>query len=113
MTTRELFETMDYGPSPEGATEALAWLDGHGNRFGHFIDGTFTAPGETFEVKNPATGAVLAKVSQGSAADIERAIKAARRAQTKWAGLGGHGRIALHTRGLQALLVAGPQIVLL
>jgi len=92
MTTRELFETMDYGPSPEGATEALAWLDGHGNRFGHFIDGTFTAPGETFEVKNPATGAVLAKVSQGSAADIERAIKAARRAQTKWAGLGGHGR---------------------
>ena len=26
MTIKEIFETMDYGPAPESAVEALAWL---------------------------------------------------------------------------------------
>ena len=92
MTVKEIFETMDYGPAPEGAAEALAWLVDQGDRFGHFIDGKFTAPGETFETKNPATGDVLALVTQGTEADVDQAIAAARKAQPKWAALGGHGR---------------------
>lgn len=92
MTVKEIFETMDYGTAPEGAAEALAWLVDQGDRFGHFIDGKFTAPGDTFEVKNPATGEVLALVTQGTEADVDQAIAAARKAQPKWAALGGHGR---------------------
>ena len=92
MTVKEIFETMDYGTAPEGAAEALAWLVDQGDCFGHFIDGKFTAPGDTFEVKNPATGEVLALVTQGTEADVDQAIAAARKAQPKWAALGGHGR---------------------
>lgn len=47
-----------------------------------FIDGKFVPArsGETFEVINPATGEVFAKASAGAAADIDLAVKAARRA---------------------------------
>jgi aldehyde dehydrogenase (NAD+) len=33
----EIFETMDYGPSPESDKTAREWLDNHGKTFGHFI----------------------------------------------------------------------------
>jgi len=33
----EIFETMAWGPAPEAAEPALAWLDQHGRRFGYFI----------------------------------------------------------------------------
>jgi len=92
MTVKEIFDTMAYGPAPESAAEALAWLVDQGDRFGHFIDGKFTAPGETFESRNPATGEVLAHVTQGTQGDVDAAVKAARKAQPKWAKLGGHGR---------------------
>ena len=85
MTVKEIFGTMDYGPAPEGADEALAWLVDMGDRFGHFIDGKFTAPGETFASKNPATGEVLAHISQATQADVDAAVRAARKAQPKWA----------------------------
>ncbi|MCT8159235.1 aldehyde dehydrogenase family protein [Pseudoruegeria sp. SHC-113] len=93
MTVKEIFETMDYGPAPESAAEALAWLVDAGDSFGHFIDGSFTAPGaETFESRNPANGNTLALLTQGSAQDVDTAVKAARRAQAKWAALPGHAR---------------------
>ncbi|WP_434614538.1 aldehyde dehydrogenase family protein [Tabrizicola sp. M-4] len=92
MTIKELFDRMDYGPAPEGNAEAKAWLAKHGQRFGHFIDGAFTPAGEGFATRNPATGAELAVVTQGSAADVDRAVAAARRAQGKWARLPGHAR---------------------
>lgn len=91
-SVREIFDTMSYGPAPEGATEAQAWLASHQPGFGHFIDGQFTAPEALFDSKNPATGKVLAQVSQGSAASVEAAVAAARRAQPKWAKLSGHKR---------------------
>ena len=28
MNVPEIFETLDYGPAPESAAEAMAWLDG-------------------------------------------------------------------------------------
>lgn len=92
MSVREIFESMDYGTAPESAGDALTWIDGQGGRFGCFIDGNFTAPGETFETRNPATGEVLAEITQASAGDVAAAVAAARAAQPGWAALGGHGR---------------------
>ncbi|HEX9857348.1 MAG TPA: aldehyde dehydrogenase family protein [Paracoccaceae bacterium] len=96
MTIRDIFDAMSYGPAPESATEALDWIGKHGGHFGHWIDGAFTtpgtAPGETFTTGNPATGRALAQVTQGSGADLDAAVAAARRAQPKWAGLSGHQR---------------------
>jgi aldehyde dehydrogenase (NAD+) len=47
-----------------------------------FIDNTWVDPvdGSCFETLNPATGEVLASVAQGGPADVDRAVKAARRA---------------------------------
>ena len=92
MSVAEIFESMEYGPAPESAADALAWLVDQGDRFGHFIDGTFTPPGDGFDSKNPATGEVLATLTQATQADVDAAVGAARRAQPKWEKLGGHGR---------------------
>ncbi|MCE8525314.1 aldehyde dehydrogenase family protein [Ruegeria pomeroyi] len=92
MTIKELFDTMEYGPAPESAAEALAWLVDQGDRFGHFIDGAFTAPGDGFDSRNPATGEVLATLTQANQADVDAAVAAAHKAQPKWAALGGAGR---------------------
>ena len=92
MSIKEIFDTMGYGPAPESAAEALAWLVDQGDRFGHFIDGAFTAPGDGFESRNPADGEVLATLTQATQADVDAAVTAARKAQGKWEGLGGPGR---------------------
>ncbi|CUH47372.1 aldehyde dehydrogenase family protein [Ruegeria atlantica] len=92
MTVKEIFETMDYGPAPESAAEALAWLVDQGDKFGHYIDGAFTKPGKGFDSRNPATGDVLAKLTQAKQADVDAAVSAARKAQPKWEKLGGAGR---------------------
>ena len=90
-TVREIFDSMAYGPAPESNAEVVAWLDKH-KSFGHWIDGAFTKPGETFETRNPATSKPLAQITQGTASDVDAAVKAARRAQPKWARLPGHAR---------------------
>ncbi|MEP1613114.1 MAG: aldehyde dehydrogenase family protein [Roseobacter sp.] len=92
MTVSEIFETMDYGSAPENAAEALAWIADHNATFGIFIDGAFGSPGALFESKNPATGDVLARITQSTSADIEAAVAAARTAQPKWEKSGGHAR---------------------
>ena len=92
MTVKEIFETMDYGPAPESAVEALAWLVDQGDRFGHFIDGAFTPPADGFDSRNPATGEVLATLTQATQSDVDSAVAAARKAQPKWEALGGPGR---------------------
>jgi phenylacetaldehyde dehydrogenase len=47
-----------------------------------FINGQWAeaASGKTFETPNPATGETLARVAEGDAEDIDRAVRAARRA---------------------------------
>ena len=92
MTVKEIFDTMEYGPAPESAAEALTWLVDQGDRFGHFIDGGFTQPGDGFDSRNPATGEVLATLTQATTGDVDAAVAAARRAQGKWGRLGGPGR---------------------
>lgn len=86
--------TMEYGPAPEDPREALAWLDLHKRRFGHFINGDWQAPaaGLSFETSDPSTGEKLATVAQGSAEDIDRAVKAARTALPAWQALRPHAR---------------------
>ncbi|WP_375550614.1 aldehyde dehydrogenase family protein [Rhodophyticola porphyridii] len=103
MTTREIFETMDYGPAPESDTEARAWIAGKGPAFGAFIDGVFAKPGETFATRNPATGAELARITQSSTEDVDKAVAAARRAFPGWSKLSGHQR-ARHLYALARLL---------
>ncbi|MEK7668580.1 MAG: aldehyde dehydrogenase family protein, partial [Gemmatimonadota bacterium] len=93
-TIREAFETMAWGPSPESAATAQAWLDRHGKDFGHFINGAWCAPadGARIATVNPANGVEIAQVAQGSAEDVDAAVTAARAAQPEWWALGGHGR---------------------
>ncbi len=90
----EIFETMEYGPAPEAADRAMAWLDAHGRAFGHFIGGAFTdaAAGERFETANPATARPLATVLQGTDEDVAAAVAAARAAQPGWWAVGPHVR---------------------
>ncbi len=92
MSVSQILDSMDYGPAPESAEAALAWLADHGNKFGHFIDGRFTKPGKGFDSRNPATGEVLAQVSHGGKKDVDAAVAAARKAQAKWARVSGHER---------------------
>ena len=89
-TITEILDTMEYGPAPESETLARDWLKR--GPFGHFIAGAFTAPGALFETRNPARDEVLAEVSQGGTADVDAAVKAARKAQGAWAKLPGHQR---------------------
>lgn len=92
MTLKTIFDTMEYGTAPESDAEALAWLARNGPSFGHFIDGIFTKPRENFDSCNPATGAVLAKLSSATKADIDHAVDAARCAQSGWQQTSGHER---------------------
>src|SRR5438309_1386805 len=94
MSIAEKFVTMEFGPAPEESKEALSWLDRHSRRFGHFINGTWVQPsaGQFFDTNDPSTGEKLASVSQGSAADIDAAVKAARAAFSKWQSLSPHAR---------------------
>jgi aldehyde dehydrogenase (NAD+) len=105
MNVGHYYDTMDYGPAPESDDEARAWLKSHSGVFGHFIAGAFVAPqsGEYITTTEPATGTLLAKIAQGSAADIDTAVAAARKAQERWAQLGGHGR-ARHLYALARML---------
>lgn len=38
-TVKDIFDTMDYGPAPESAASAVAWLERHGRTFDLFIGG--------------------------------------------------------------------------
>lgn len=94
MSIAEQFLAMEYGPAPEDPKDTLVWLDRHGRRFGHFIDGQWRQPadGVFFDSADPATGEKIASVAQGSAADIELAVQAARRALPNWQRLTPHQR---------------------
>ncbi|HXY50823.1 MAG TPA: aldehyde dehydrogenase family protein [Terriglobales bacterium] len=105
MSIAEKFVTMEYGPAPEDPQEALGWLERHGRCFGHFIDGQWQQPAasEYFETLDPSSGEKLASVAQGSAADIDAAVSAARAAVAEWQALTPHSR-ARYLYGLARLL---------
>jgi aldehyde dehydrogenase (NAD+) len=94
MSVAEKFLSMEYGPAPEDPREALVWLDRHRRRLGHFIGGAFQPPvdGTFFDTLDPSTGEPLASVAQGSAADIDAAVRAARAALPVWQALTPYAR---------------------
>ncbi|MGK5023756.1 aldehyde dehydrogenase family protein [Janthinobacterium sp. RB2R34] len=94
MSVSHYFDTMDYGPAPESDTDARAWLARHSDGFGHFINGAFTpaTAGSLFDTNEPATGKPLARITQGTQADVDAAVAAARAAQENWHAIGGHAR---------------------
>ncbi len=93
MSIAGILDTMEYGPAPESDAQARAWIGKHAEA-GLFIDGGWRKPesGAWFETANPATGEVLARVAQAGVADVDAAVKAARKAQPGWARLPGHER---------------------
>ena len=94
MSIAEKFVSMEYGPAPEDPKEAISWLERHQRRFELFIGDGWKAPerGEYFDTFDPSNGEKLASVAQGSAADIDAAVTAARAASEKWRGLTPHAR---------------------
>ena len=94
MSVIEKFGSMEYGPAPEDAKESLQWLDAHNRRFAHFIAGSWQVPseGKYLATSDPSTGEKLADVAQGSATDVDAAVKAARTALSGWQKLRPHQR---------------------
>ena len=94
MSIAEKFVSMEYGPAPEDSKEAGAWLERNGRRFGLFIGGAWQPPaaGEYFDTIDPSNGEKLAAVAQGSVADIDDAVRAARAASPKWRAVTPHAR---------------------
>ena len=90
----ELFQTLPYGPAPESAAAAIAWLDRHDRRFDLFIDNQWTPPadGRYLSATNPARGEDLAQFADASAPDIDAAVAAARSAYGGWSALSPHQR---------------------
>lgn len=85
MTIMEIFEKMEYGPAPEAASPAVAWLKEHPT-FELFINNQWVKPtsGQYIESVNPATGKPLARIASANKADVDAAVAAARTAFTAW-----------------------------
>jgi aldehyde dehydrogenase (NAD+) len=94
MSIAEKFVSMEYGPAPEDSKEAVTWLEHHAFRFQHFVGGAWRPPaaGAYFDTIDPSNGEKLATIAQGSAADVDAAVKAARAASPGWQALTPHAR---------------------
>ncbi|MEU5932688.1 aldehyde dehydrogenase family protein [Micromonospora sp. NPDC047187] len=80
----------EYAPAPE--SRSVVDLK---PSYGLFIDGTFVDPtdGGSFKSINPASEEVLAEVAEAGAQDVERAVRAARKAYDKvWGPMPGRDR---------------------
>ncbi len=90
---KDIMKTLDYGPAPESDKIALNWLKSHNNRFDLFIGGKWLkASGKSFACYNPANGKKLADIAQASKADVDKAVKTAKKALPLWQKLSGHER---------------------
>ena len=77
----------EYSKAPEAKLASFA------PSYGHFINGKFTKPSNTYQTINPATEEVLSEISHGTAKDVDLAVKAARAAYEKtWSKLSGAER---------------------
>ncbi len=73
-----------YSPAPESTDHVKIK-----KRYGLFIGGEFVAPekGRYFDTINPATEEKLSRVAQAGEADVDKAVKAARKAYGPWSRL--------------------------
>nr|WP_184743415.1 aldehyde dehydrogenase family protein [Streptomyces eurocidicus] len=78
-----------YAPAPESRSVVDI-----APSYGLFIDGEFTEAtgGKVFKTVSPSSEEVLSEVAHGSAEDVDRAVKAARKAFEKWSALPGSER---------------------
>ncbi|MFN0010986.1 MAG: aldehyde dehydrogenase family protein [Phycisphaerales bacterium] len=76
----------DYAAAPETVKVAIA------PRYGHFINGAWVEGSAHFPIINPGNEVQLSEIASGTAADVDRAVAAAREALPKWAALPGSER---------------------
>jgi aldehyde dehydrogenase (NAD+) len=84
-TTFDFNGGWDYSPSPESIGHVKLK-----ERYDLYIDGKFVAPnsGKYFQTTNPATEKVLAEVAHADESDVDKAVKAARKAyENVWSKL--------------------------
>ncbi|WP_199570932.1 aldehyde dehydrogenase family protein [Streptomyces murinus] len=79
----------EYAPAPESRSAVDI-----APSYGLFIDGEFTdaTGGKVFKTVSPSTEEVLSEVAEASEEDVDRAVKAARKAFEKWSALPGAER---------------------
>ncbi|MFK8909827.1 aldehyde dehydrogenase family protein [Streptomyces sp. YS-3] len=79
----------EYAPAPESRSVVDI-----APSYGLFIDGEFVdaTDGKVFKTVSPSSEEVLSEVAQAGEADVDRAVKAARRAFEKWSALPGRER---------------------
>ncbi|MET9424452.1 MULTISPECIES: aldehyde dehydrogenase family protein [unclassified Streptomyces] len=79
----------EYAPAPESRS-----IVDIAPSYGLFIDGEFSeaADGKVFKTVSPSSEEVLAEVARAGAEDVDRAVKAARKAFGKWSALPGAER---------------------
>lgn len=94
MNIKKIFETMEYGPAPESTTAAFDWLKKHNNKFGYYCNGKWENPSTKtyFPSVNPSNKEILAEIAHAGEKDVNKAVKAAKKALPKWVKLGAHGR---------------------
>ncbi|MFI7500239.1 aldehyde dehydrogenase family protein [Streptomyces sp. NPDC049687] len=78
-----------YAPAPESRSVVDI-----APSYGLFIDGEFTdaADGKVFKTVSPSTEEVLSEIARAGAEDVDRAVRAARKAFEKWSALPGSER---------------------
>ncbi|TJZ53090.1 aldehyde dehydrogenase family protein [Streptomyces piniterrae] len=81
--------TFDYAPAPESRSVVDI-----APSYGLFIDGEFApaSDGKVFKTVSPSSEEVLSEVAQAGSDDVDRAVKAARKAFEKWSALPGAER---------------------
>ncbi|MBD8868675.1 aldehyde dehydrogenase family protein [Nocardioides donggukensis] len=102
--------TFDYAPAPE--SRAIVDIKGSYGLFvnGEFVDGSGTA----FKTVNPATEEVLAEVAEASEADVDAAVRAARRAHSRvWSKMTGAERAKYLYRIARIIQERGREIAVL
>ena len=78
MTIKEIFETMDYGPAPESAAEALAWIASHGRPLRLLRRRRLhRARRDLRHAATPPRARRWPQVTQATQADVDRAVAAA------------------------------------
>ncbi|MFE7211594.1 aldehyde dehydrogenase family protein [Streptomyces sp. NPDC001698] len=89
MNTENPLSPFVYAPAPESRSVVDI-----APSYGLFVDGEFTeaADGKVFKTVSPSTEEVLSEVAQAGEADVDRAVKAARKAFAKWSALPGSER---------------------
>jgi aldehyde dehydrogenase (NAD+) len=100
----------EYAPAPESAS--IAGVKAHYQMFvdGQFVDGT----GEPLKTVNPATGEALAEVATAGQADVDKAVKAARRAYDKvWGRMPGTERAKYIFRIARLIAERGRELAVL